>query len=73
MGNKNNVRWLYAIDYPEIVINEISLALLEDTGWYYVYCGLFRHGKGLGCDSLIINLFIKGKTSFGREYYVNKN
>ena len=68
--------YMISTDYPEIVISEISLALLEDSGWYYVNYytgGLFRHGKGLGCDFLNNKCIHKGKTSFGREFCVNKN
>ena len=68
--------YMISTDYPEIVISEISLALLEDSGWYYVNYytgGLFRHGKGLGCDFLNNKCIYKGKTSFGREFCVNKN
>jgi hypothetical protein len=68
--------YMISTDYPEIVISEISLALLEDTGWYYVNYytgGLFRYGKGLGCDFLNNKCIHKGKTSFGREFCVNIN
>ena len=41
------------IYYPEQVISEITLALLEDLGWYeinYYTGGLMRFGKNKGCD-----------------------
>ena len=43
------------IYYPEQVISEITLALLEDLGWYkinYYTGGLMRFGKNKGCDFL---------------------
>ena len=39
--------------YPEQVISEFTLALLEDLGWYqvdYYTGGLMRFGKNKGCD-----------------------
>jgi len=39
----------------ENVLSEISLALLEDSGWYkvnYYTGGFFRYGKGKGCEFL---------------------
>ena len=41
--------------YPEQVISEITLALLEDLGWYkinYYTGGLMRFGKNKGCEFL---------------------
>ena len=70
--------YMISTDYPEIVISEISLALLEDTGWYYVNYytgGLFRHGKGLGCDFLNNKCVYSDSsnyiTPFEREFCVN--
>ena len=51
------------IYYPEQVISEITLALLEDLGWYevnYYTGGLMRFGKNKGCDFIYndcINVF----------------
>ena len=42
--------------YPEQVISEFTLALLEDSGWYeinYYTGGLMRFGKNKGCNFLI--------------------
>ena len=42
--------------YPEQVISEFTLALLEDSGWYeinYYTGGLMRYGKHKGCKFLI--------------------
>ena len=48
--------YMNGVTYPEEeVISEITLALLEDTGFYkpYYYTGgLMRFGKGKGCDFL---------------------
>ena len=70
--------YMISTDYPEIVISEISLALLEDSGWYYVNYytgGLFRYGKGLGCDFLNNKCVYSDSsnyiTPFGREFCVN--
>ena len=41
--------------FPEQVISEFTLALLEDSGWYqinYYTGGLMRYGKNKGCDFL---------------------
>jgi len=41
---------------PDIAISDITLALLEDTGFYkvnYFSGGLFKFGKNKGCDFLI--------------------
>ena len=41
--------------YPEQAISEITLALLEDLGWYkinYYTGGLMRYGKNKGCEFL---------------------
>ncbi len=66
--------YMISTDYQEIVISEISLALLEDSGWYgvnYYTGGLFRYGKGLGCNFLNTNCVSNGYTNFGREFCVN--
>ena len=70
--------YMISTDYPEIVISEISLALLEDTGWYYVNYytgGLFRYGKGLGCNFLNNKCVYSDSsnyiTPFEREFCVN--
>ena len=70
--------YMISTDYPEIVISEISLALLEDSGWYYVNYytgGLFRYGKGLGCDFLNNKCVYSDSsnyiTPFEREFCVN--
>jgi hypothetical protein len=65
--------YMISTDYQEIVISEISLALLEDSGWYgvnYYTGGLFRYGKGLGCDFLNTNCVSNNETNFEREFCV---
>ena len=46
--------YMIGFEYGESVISEITLALFEDSGWYQVnglYTGgLFRFGKGKGCE-----------------------
>ena len=47
--------YMISTDYPELVISDITLALFEDTGWYevnYYTGGLFKTGKGEGCNFL---------------------
>ena len=68
--------YMISTDYPEIVISEISLALLEDSGWYtvnYYTGGLFRFGKGQGCSFLNTTCINDDKTNFGREFCLNEN
>ena len=68
--------YMISTDYPEIVISEISLALLEDSGWYtvnYYTGGLFRFGKGQGCSFLNTTCISDDKTNFGREFCLNEN
>ncbi len=65
--------YMIGFDYSEIVISEISLALLEDSGWYkinYYTGGLYRHGKGEGCDFLYNKCVTKGKVNFKKEFCV---
>ena len=66
--------YMISTDYPEIVISEITLALLEDSGWYninYYTGGLFRYGKGIGCSFLDTPCVSNEETIFGREFCVN--
>jgi hypothetical protein len=47
--------FMIAETYAENVLSEISLALMEDSGWYkinYYTGGLFRYGKNEGCNFL---------------------
>ena len=65
--------YMIGFDYSEIVISEISLALLEDSGWYkinYYTGGLFRYGKGEGCDFLFNKCVTKGNVNFKKEFCI---
>ena len=66
--------YMIATDYPEIVISDITLAVFEDSGFYkvnYYTGGLFRFGKGEGCEFLNEKCVSDGKTIFQNEFCVN--
>ena len=66
--------YMIATDYPEIVISDISLAVFEDSGFYkvnYYTGGLFRFGKGEGCDFFNKKCIINKGTPFANEFCVN--
>ena len=47
--------YMISTNYPEMTISDITLAFLEDTGFYkvnYYTGGLFRYGKNQGCSFL---------------------
>lgn len=47
--------YMISYDYDDVVISYIILALFEDSGWYevnYYIEGLYRFGKGDGCNFL---------------------
>ena len=57
--------------HPEQVISDITLALFEDSGWYevnYYTGGLFRFGKGQGCEFLNTTCLTSGKSNFEWEF-----
>lgn len=61
---------MISTQYEEIVISEITLALLQDSGWYdvnYYTGGLFRYGKLQGCSFLIEPCIQNGVALF-REF-----
>ena len=65
--------YMIATDYPEIVISDISLAVFEDSGFYkvnYYTGGLFRFGKGEGCNFFNKNCIINGGTLFANEFCI---
>ena len=65
--------YMIATDYPEIVISDISLAVFEDSGLYkvnYYTGGLFRFGKGEGCNFLEEKCIIDGSTLFANEFCI---
>ena len=61
------------ISQEEMVISEITLALLEDSGWYkinYYTGGLMRFGKNRGCEFIYNNcLDFNYYTSFPNEFF----
>lgn len=69
--------YMISTDYPEVVVSDITLALFEDSGWYsvnYYTGGLFRFGKGAGCDFLnnkCMNCMPNQKTDFNNEFCYN--
>ena len=68
---------MISFDYQEVVISDITLALLEDTGFYkinYYTGGLFRYGKNQGCAFLKKKcLYNNGdSTSFPNEFCFEK-
>ena len=65
--------YMISSDYQEVVISDITLALLEDTGFYkinYYTGGLFRFGKNQGCAFLDKKCLYNngGSTSFPNEF-----
>ena len=65
--------YMISSDYQEVVISDITLALLEDTGFYkinYYTGGLFRYGKNQGCAFLDKKCLYNngGSTSFPNEF-----
>ena len=68
--------YMISSDYTEVVMSDITLALLEDTGFYkakYYTGGLFRFGKNQGCSFLEKKcLYDQGRqTLFPNEFCVN--
>ena len=66
--------YMGAVIYQEeMVISEITLALLEDSGWYkinYYTGGLMRFGKNQGCQFLEnFCLYNNFKTDFVNEFF----
>ena len=62
-------------DFPEVSISDMTLALLEDTGFYkvnYYSGGIFKFGKNKGGDFLVKNLVENNKVTF-KEFCVTKD
>jgi leishmanolysin len=62
--------------YDETFISSMSIALMEDSGWYkvnYYTGGLFRYGKGKGCGFLNTKCVKDGKTNFPNEFELTEN
>lgn len=63
--------YMMSSDYGEIVISDITLALFEDSGWYevnYYTAGLFRFGKGQGCEFLNSVCASNGNSNFKFDF-----
>lgn len=61
--------------YADMVLSEITLAVLESTGWYevnYFTGGLFRFGKNAGCDFIDKACLKYGHTDFTNEFCTKK-
>ena len=70
--------YMISSDYSDVVISDLTLALLEDTRFYkinYYTGGLFRFGKNQGCAFLEKKcLYNKGEnTLFSNEFCTVKN
>lgn len=66
--------YMIGFSYDEATISEISLAFLEDTGWYkvnYYTGGLFRFGKNEGCGFLSNKCVTSAGPSALNEYCTN--
>ena len=64
---------MIATDYPEIVISDITLAVFEDSGYYkvnYYTGGLFRFGKGEGCNFFNEKCVQNKGTLFANEFCI---
>lgn len=64
----------FGIEYEEQAISEITLSLMEDSGWYkanYYTGGLMRFGKNKGCDFVFEKCVNQEthKTSFLNEFF----
>ena len=64
----------FGIEYEEQAISEITLSLMEDSGWYkanYYTGGLMRFGKNKGCDFVYEKCVNQNthKTSFLNEFF----
>ena len=64
----------FGIEYEEHAISEITLSLMEDSGWYkanYFTGGLMRFGKNKGCDFLYEKCVDQKthKTNFMNEFF----
>ena len=62
------------IEYEEHAISEITLSLMEDSGWYkanYYTGGLMRFGKNKGCDFIFEKCInqTSHKTTFLNEFF----
>ena len=66
--------YMLSTDYPELVVSDITLAVFEDSGWYtvnYYTGGLFKTGKGEGCNFLQRRCIINEKSYFPLDFCDN--
>ena len=67
--------YMIGTEIAENVISEITLGLLEDSGWYqanYYTGGLFRFGKQKGCSFLNSQCVNNNQTTFSNEYPITQ-
>ena len=67
--------YMISTNYIENVVSDITLALFEDSGWYkvnYYTGGLFRFGKGRGCEFINQKCIINQKTNFPNEFCLSQ-
>ena len=63
--------YMIGADYPDSVISDITLAVLQDSGFYevdYNYGGLFKFGKNKGCEFFNKKCIENGVVSFEEEF-----
>jgi hypothetical protein len=63
-------------DYSEVVLSDMTLAFLEDLGYYkvnYYTGGLFRFGKNQGCSFFEKKCVYGGGTLFSNEFCIEPN
>jgi hypothetical protein len=68
--------YMVGFTYDEATLSEITLAFLEDTGWYktnYYTGGLFRFGKNAGCSFINNKCIVNEKVVFKNEFCYDKN
>lgn len=68
--------YMISMNYPEIVISDITLALFEDSGWYFPHYytgGLFKFGKGEGCSFLNKRCIVNNVPRFSNEFCNQKD
>jgi len=68
--------YMIGFGYDDNTISEMTLALFEDSGWYkvnYYTGGLFRWGKGQGCNFLNTTCIISGSVGFNNEFCFDMN
>lgn len=68
--------FMVGFTYDEATLSDITLAFLEDSGWYktnYYTGGLFRYGKNAGCSFINDKCIINEKVNFNNEFCNNKN